>query len=142
GGRASDISPICLLGTQPAQIEPVRANMISMSGGAMPVGEDWRIVLLSFVVAALASYTALDLTAPAARARRTSEAIGWTFAAATALAIGIWSMHFIGMQAFRIAIPVAYELPLVALSFLVALGGTLASLAIIVRARAARGTVI
>jgi PAS domain S-box-containing protein len=116
--------------------------MISMSADPMPVSEDLRIVFLSFLVAALASYTALDLTGPAARARRSSEAVGWTFAAATALAIGIWSMHFVGMQAFRIAIPVAYELPIVALSFLVALGGTLVSLSIIVRTGAARSSVI
>ncbi|MCK1711393.1 MULTISPECIES: MHYT domain-containing protein [unclassified Bradyrhizobium] len=57
------------------------------------------LVALSILIAALASYTALDLAtrmrAASGRARRS-----WLVAAAIAMGGGIWSMHFVGMLAF------------------------------------------
>lgn len=105
-------------------------------GIVMPVGQDWRFVVLSYVVAVAAALTAFELTRPAAEARRRNDAIGWTFAGTTALAIGVWSMHFIGMQAFRIAVPVAYDVPLVIASFAVALGGAVVALWLVVHGKA------
>jgi len=57
------------------------------------------LVALSILIAALASYSALDLAtrmrAASGRARR-----AWLVAAAIAMGGGIWSMHFVGMLAF------------------------------------------
>ena len=59
------------------------------------------LVALSILIAALASYTALDLAtrmrAASGRARR-----AWLAAAAIAMGGGIWSMHFVGMLAFSL----------------------------------------
>jgi len=59
------------------------------------------LVALSILIAALASYTALDLAtrmrAASGRARR-----AWLVAAAIAMGGGIWSMHFVGMLAFSL----------------------------------------
>ncbi|MEH6437409.1 MHYT domain-containing protein [Massilia sp. DD77] len=66
------------------------------------------LVLVSILVAILASYTALSL------AMRVKETHGrapyfWIAGGALAMGSGIWSMHFIGMLAFRLPIPIGYD---------------------------------
>jgi PAS domain S-box-containing protein len=80
---------------------------------------DMRLVLLSIGVAILASYTALDI-GNRIKAARGHARIGWLTAGATAMGGGIWSMHFIAMLAFSMAIPIGYDVTLTAASFLVA----------------------
>jgi signal transduction histidine kinase/NO-binding membrane sensor protein with MHYT domain len=94
---------------------------------------DPGLVALSFLVATLAGYTALAIaervTAARLRAgRRTGSA--WLASGAVAMGAGIWSMHFIGMLAFRLPIPVAYDIPLILLSLLVAVGASWLALAV------------
>ncbi|MBE7199154.1 MAG: sensor histidine kinase, partial [Parafilimonas terrae] len=72
---------------------------------------DSALVALSILIAAAASYTALDL---AARMRATT---GWSsrawLAAALAMGGGIWSMHFVAMLAFSLpGLEVGYDLRL------------------------------
>jgi NO-binding membrane sensor protein with MHYT domain len=69
------------------------------------------LVLISILVAIVASYSALSL------AGRVTEATGgtrsaWTLGGAIAMGSGIWAMHFVGMLAFRLPIPVAYDIPI------------------------------
>jgi two-component system, sensor histidine kinase and response regulator len=45
----------------------------------------------------------------------------WLCGGATAMGIGIWSMHYVGMLAFRLPIPVQYDWPTVLLSLLAAI---------------------
>src|SRR5229473_3764945 len=78
---------------------------------------DYRLVAISVVIAVTASYTALDL------AGRVTAARGWAWLArliggATAMGIGIWSMHYTGMLAFSLPIPIEYDWPTVLLSLL------------------------
>ncbi|WP_273027819.1 MHYT domain-containing protein [Massilia timonae] len=66
------------------------------------------LVVVSIMVAILASYTALSL------AMRVRQAQGrapyfWIAGGALAMGSGIWAMHFIGMLAFRLPIPVGYD---------------------------------
>jgi PAS domain S-box-containing protein len=76
------------------------------------------LVALSILIAALASYTALDLaTRMRAASGRASRA--WQAAAAVAMGGGIWSMHFVGMLAFSLpGIAISYD-PFVTLLSLV-----------------------
>jgi diguanylate cyclase len=69
------------------------------------------LVALSIVVAVLVSYTALKLAArvAAAAADRTVGRL-WLFGGAVSMGTGIWSMHFIGMLAFSLPIPLRYDL--------------------------------
>ncbi|WP_233235737.1 bifunctional diguanylate cyclase/phosphodiesterase [Bordetella sp. LUAb4] len=85
------------------------------------------LVLCSVLVALLASYTALDLVG---RIHSTSRAAArwWLLGGGTALGIGIWSMHFIGMMAFSLPIELAYDVPLTLLSLLVAIGASMLAL--------------
>ena len=66
------------------------------------------LVITSILVGMLASYTALSL------AMRVKQAQGrapyfWIAGGALAMGSGIWAMHFVGMLAFRLPIPVGYD---------------------------------
>jgi len=81
---------------------------------------DYSEVARSVLIAILASYAALDL------AGRVTAARGWVRSAwltggAAAMGLGIWAMHFKGMLAFQLPIPVSYHWPTVLLSLLVAI---------------------
>ena len=65
-------------------------------------------VALSVLIAAFASFVALD---PARRAHtpdRFSAAV-WTVGGALVMGSGIWSMHFVGMLSFSLPIPIGYD---------------------------------
>ncbi len=87
---------------------------------ALKVSYDWRLVILSLVIAVVSSYTALDL------ARQVPVAFGrasnlWLLGAAIALGISVWLMHFIAMLAYDLPIPVNYNFYIVFLSMVVAI---------------------
>ncbi|WP_339465810.1 MULTISPECIES: putative bifunctional diguanylate cyclase/phosphodiesterase [unclassified Pseudomonas] len=77
------------------------------------------LVFISLCVAILASYTALDLTGRIATAKGRSVHF-WTAGGALAMGVGVWSMHFIGMLAFRLPIDLGYDINITALSLLIA----------------------
>jgi NO-binding membrane sensor protein with MHYT domain len=78
------------------------------------------LVALSILVASLASYTALDLGGHV-RAARGLARRAWLVAAAITMGGGIWSMHFIGMLAFVMPVPMSYDIGLTILSLVVAI---------------------
>src|SRR3981189_3194018 len=81
---------------------------------------DPYLVALSILVAAFASYTALDLGGHVGTARGLARRV-WLVAAAITMGGGIWSMHFIGMLAFVVPIPMSYHIGLTTLSLMVAI---------------------
>jgi signal transduction histidine kinase/ActR/RegA family two-component response regulator len=78
------------------------------------------LVATSLAVAILASYVALNLVSSVAAARARTASRMWLAGSAAAMGIGIWSMHFIGMLAASIGIPMTYHLGWTALSLLIA----------------------
>jgi two-component system sensor histidine kinase UhpB len=86
-----------------------------MSGTYNPL-----LVLVSFVVAFLASYTAVELSGRISLLPQAQRRTSWLVGGALAMGIGIWSMHFIGMLAFALPIPVGYDLSTTAASLLIA----------------------
>jgi NO-binding membrane sensor protein with MHYT domain len=78
------------------------------------------LVVLSILVASFASYTALDLGGHVGAARGLARQ-AWLVAAAITMGGGIWSMHFIGMLAFVMPIPMSYDIGLTILSLVVAI---------------------
>jgi NO-binding membrane sensor protein with MHYT domain/two-component sensor histidine kinase len=81
---------------------------------------DPYLVALSILVAALASYTALDLGGRVAAARGLARRV-WLAAAAVTMGGGIWSMHFVAMLAFIMPTPMSYDIGLTTLSLMVAI---------------------
>src|SRR5687767_6320346 len=81
---------------------------------------NYWLVFVSLLVAILASYTALDL-ATRIKASRGSAARTWLVGGAFSMGVGIWSMHFVGMLAFHLPIPMGYDVPITLLSMLIAI---------------------
>ncbi len=98
----------------------------------MHTGYDPALVTLSIAIAVFASYTALDL---GSRVRTAAPGLRWAWIAGAALAMGggIWAMHFIGMLAFEMGMPAAYDLGLTVGSLLIAVGVTGAAFALVSR---------
>jgi methyl-accepting chemotaxis protein len=92
---------------------------------------DWRLVVVAGVVCFLASLTAITLFY---RARSTGgrASVVWIVAAGVATGCGIWATHFLAMLAYEPGIPIAYSVPLTALSLVAAAVVTAGGLAIAV----------
>jgi diguanylate cyclase (GGDEF)-like protein len=69
---------------------------------------NYCLVLLSILVAIAVSHTALRLAARVGRAKGSSAQL-WLAGGAISMGTGIWSMHFIGMLAFSLPIPLSYD---------------------------------
>ncbi len=78
------------------------------------------LVALSIIVAIVVSYTALTLAGRVAQSEQ-SGGRGWLLGGATAMGIGIWSMHFIGMLAYSVRIPLRYNILTTLVSLLIAI---------------------
>src|SRR5260370_34985882 len=78
---------------------------------------DYRLVALSIVIAIFASYAALDLAGRTTAARGRAR-LAWLIGGATAMGVGIWSMHYTGMLAFKLPGPGLHDWPTVLLSLL------------------------
>ena len=94
--------------------------------GAIPVNAEKGtyipvLVLISYIVASFGSYAGLTLAVRLfdADTRQKKRVLHWT--GAFALGGGIWSMHFIGMLAYKMDMAVDYDPLLTVLSFLIAM---------------------
>src|SRR6202166_2434029 len=92
--------------------------MIS-ANAALPGFYDHGEVARSVLIAIAASYAALDLTGRVTAARGRVR-LAWLSGGAIAMGIGIWAMHFKGMLAFHLPVPVEYHWPTVLASLLLA----------------------
>ena len=90
----------------------------------MHTGYSLPLVVLSYVVAVLASHVTLSLAQrlrpPGGRPRQQSPYWPWIMGGAFSMGTGIWSMHFIGMLAFHLPVEVVYDLTLTAASYVIA----------------------
>ncbi|WP_175978304.1 bifunctional diguanylate cyclase/phosphodiesterase [Burkholderia sp. BCC1047] len=98
----------------------------------LPTSYNALLVLLSLLIAILASYTVLDM---AGRIKTASgrAAHGWLVGAASVMGAGIWSMHFVGMLAFALPIPLGYDPAMTVLSLLIAIGCSTVALWLVCR---------
>lgn len=78
------------------------------------------IVLLSVLIAVIASYSALAMNGRAQRNGFFHRYI-WLLFASIAMGFGIWSMHFVGMSAFSLPVHMKYNVPLTVLSIVPAM---------------------
>src|SRR3954463_12720544 len=83
---------------------------------ALPGTYNYALVLLSYLVATLGSYAFLQFVTRIAELRNAGLRFGWLVIGATAMGGGIWAMHFVGMLAHILPIPVSYEPGVTALS--------------------------
>ena len=79
------------------------------------------LVLLSYVISVLGSFTALQLAVLIPLARTSQQRIAAVLAAGAAMGVGaIWAMHFIAMLACDMGMPVSYDPLLTTLSAVIA----------------------
>lgn len=95
---------------------------------------NYGLVALSVLISILASYAALDI-AGRVTATHGKIRIAWLAGGASAMGSGIWSMHYIGMLAFRLPVVVGYDWPTVAVSFLCAVFASGVALFVVSRQR-------
>src|SRR5438876_7700236 len=93
---------------------------------------NYALVALSVLIAMFASYAALDLAGRVTAAGGWTRAV-WLLGGAGAMGTGIWSMHYIGMLAFVLPVPVAYHWPTVLLSLFAAILASVVALGVVSR---------
>src|ERR1700752_4161843 len=93
---------------------------------------NYALVALSVLIAMFASYAALDIAGRVTAAGGWTRAV-WLLGGAGAMGTGIWSMHYIGMLAFILPIPVAYHWPTVLLSLFAAILASVVALGVVSR---------
>jgi len=111
--------------------------MLRTSQQVLPYSYSYDVVALSFLIAAMASYAAFNLAGRIA-IYRDRKRFAWLAGGALAMGIGICSMHYTGMLAFRLPVDVTYHVPTAALSLVVAVSGSAAALTIVSRDRLSR----
>jgi two-component system, sensor histidine kinase and response regulator len=88
---------------------------------------DYWLVALSIAIAILAAYAALELSGRMTVAHGRAR-LAWLWGGAFAMGIGIWSMHYLGMEAVRLPVLVRYDWPTVLLSMVAAILASAVSL--------------
>jgi diguanylate cyclase (GGDEF)-like protein/PAS domain S-box-containing protein len=97
---------------------------------AMSGSYDYGLVALSILLAMVASYAALDLAGRVTSAHGRVRVV-WLSCGATAMGLGIWAMHYVGMLALTMPMQVSYYLPTVILSLLAAIAASAVALLVV-----------
>ena len=100
---------------------------------AMAGRYDPTFVFLSIFIAVLSAYAALDLAGRVFFSRTRAARLAWLGGGAMAMGAGISCMHYMGMLAYRMPMPVLYDWPTVLLSLLAAVAASAVALAIVAR---------
>jgi len=98
----------------------------------IPSSYNYGLVALSVLIAMLGSYATIDLAARV-RACHGRARLFWRIGGALAMAIGTWAMHYTGMLAFRLPVPISYDWPTSILSFLPCLLASVVALVVVIR---------
>ena len=80
---------------------------------------NYGLVVVSVLIAILAAYAALELAGRVTATQGFARFV-WLCGGAFALGLGIWCMHYVGMEAFRLPVRVLYDWPTVFLSMVAA----------------------
>jgi diguanylate cyclase (GGDEF)-like protein/PAS domain S-box-containing protein len=102
---------------------------------------DYRLVVLSIVLAVFAAYVTLDFAGRVAAVHRWARAF-WLAGGAVSMGLGIWSMHYIGMLAFHLPVPVLYHYPTVIISLLAAVAASVIALYTMSREKMGIGSLV
>ncbi len=93
---------------------------------------NYGLVAVSVLIAILAAYAALELAGRVTATRGFARSV-WLCGGAIALGLGIWCMHYVGMEAFRLPVHVLYDWPTVFLSMVAAVVASAVALFVVSR---------
>lgn len=97
----------------------------------LAVNYSYALIVVSVLISILSAYAAFSLAdrmrlAETARARAL-----WLAGGSCAMGLGIWSMHYLGMLAVRLPIPIYYYIPTVILSLALAIAASAIALLVV-----------
>lgn len=110
-------------------------EVCTSQGAILYESYDYRLVTLSVIFAALSAYAALDLGGRITAAAQGRLRLLWLVGGAFSMGVGVWGMHYIGMLAFSLRVPVMYHYPTVVLSLGAAIAASAVALFTVSRAR-------
>ncbi|WP_257822467.1 bifunctional diguanylate cyclase/phosphodiesterase [Salipaludibacillus agaradhaerens] len=92
----------------------------------MPMEESFNfyIVALSIAISIFASYSALSIVAKVSASQGKMRCF-WLLSGSFVMGAGIWAMHFVGMIAVTLHVPVTYDVKLTLLSLVVSVSASL-----------------
>ena len=96
----------------------------------LPISYSHGLVVVSVFLAVVAAYAAFGLSDRMRLAKTRATRYGWLAGGSAAMGIGIWSMHYLGMLAIRLPVPVFYDIPTVILSLLLAIAASAVALVV------------
>lgn len=91
---------------------------------------DMRLVVLSYIVAVIASYTMIGMVERITNEQKFKRTL-WLLFGSFTMGMGIWSMHFIGMLAFTLTEHVKYNLFIVFISVIASIAASFFALHIV-----------
>ncbi len=100
---------------------------------ALPGSYNLALVLLSYLPAVFAAYATLNLALRIREMEQPQTRYIWMGTGATAMGVGIWSMHFIGMLAFTMPMPILFDPAITLLSVAPAIFASTITLAVLSR---------
>src|SRR5580700_7872982 len=106
--------------------------MMDAHGPVLQGFYDFRLVAASVLIAVFAAYAALDL-AGRVTAAKGAVRFAWLSGGALAMGLGIWSMHYIGMEALQLPVSVQYDWPTVLWSMVAAVFASAVALLVVSR---------
>lgn len=93
----------------------------SVSQTILTKSYNYPLVILSIVIAIISAFTAFGISERISASKSTTHRLLWIFFGASTLGTGIWAMHFIGLLALILPVPVSYNLTITILSVLPAI---------------------
>lgn len=93
---------------------------------------NYGLVALSIFIAMLGSYATINL-AGRVKAAQGRTRLSWQIGGGVTMAIGTWAMHYTGMLAFHLPVPIQYDWPMSLLSFLLSFLASAVALVVVIR---------
>lgn len=97
----------------------------------LPVQYAYGLVVVSILISMLAAYAAFSLADRMRLAETPLHRALWLLGGSSAMGVGIWSMHYLGMLALRLPVPVYYYVPTVILSLMLAIAASAVALLVV-----------
>jgi NO-binding membrane sensor protein with MHYT domain len=85
---------------------------------------NYFLVALSYIISVCGAFTALVLASESVKVDRTQRFPWVAWSAVIMGGMGIWAMHFVGMMAYDMNMPVSYDIMLTTLSMAVGIAAT------------------
>lgn len=101
------------------------------SSQALIAQYDLTLVAASYLIAGLAGFAFIRLLIHVAELPNGSARTVWQIVGAVIMGLGVWAMHFVGMLAYRLPIPVGFDATLTAISMAPAIAGSFAAIRLV-----------